>query len=302
MRGHKLFFLMRKNMSSASLNFQTPSITSLPQKRKKINYAPSYLYQKGNIFYFRYKFSPKEKEHFQHSEFRISLQTGFVQEAKKLARRLHSKIEGLIMDNKEKIDYSELRKKIAIELRELLALYPVKNPPSLTEIKNRMDITLQKFLNQMDTTLYQPPKGYAIANDDKLVQISAEQTLEQSFFLQKLMACDPKSLLQTYFPNAIFELLQEKIFTPDELTEANIPIILNEYHKLQLTINRIQCEREKGNFGFERQFITPTTTINQNPTQPLPTAQKTVTSPMLFDALKVYIDEKLRVKSWTERT
>lgn len=289
-------------MSTASLNFQTPSITSLPKKRKKINYAPSYLYQKGNIFYFRYRFSSKERELLQHAEIRVSLKTGFIKEAKRLARQLRAKLEGLIMDDKEKIDYSELRKKVAIELRELLASYSIKNPPSLTEIKNRMNITLQKFLDQMDTTLYQPQKGYAIDNDDKLIQISAEQTLEQSFFLQKLMVRDPKSLLQTYFPNAIFELLQEKIFTPDELTETNIPIILNEYHKLQLTINRIQCEREKGNFGFERQFITPTTTINQNPTQPLPTAQEPVTSPMLFDALKVYIDEKLRVKSWTERT
>lgn len=107
-------------MSTASLNFQTPPIAPLPPKRKKNNYAPSYLYQKGNIFYFRYRFSSKEKELFQHAEIRVSLKTGFIKEAKRLARHLRAKLEGLIMEDLKKMDYSKLKKKMTIELKKLM--------------------------------------------------------------------------------------------------------------------------------------------------------------------------------------
>lgn len=288
-------------MSTASLNFQTPPITPLPPKRKKINYAPSYLYQKGNIFYFRYKFSSKEKELFQHAEIRVSLKTGFIKEAKRLARQLRTKLEGLIMEDLENMDYNELKKKITMELKRIMDSCPEKHPASIVEIKDRMNILLQEILFQLDSTLYRPNQGDEF-NNSNLINASAEQTLEQSFFMQKLAGDDPESLLKFYFPKAIIELLSEKIFTPDELTENNIPVILNEYHKTQLTINRILCEREKGNFAYERQFITPTTTTKQTPCSPLPDTQETVTSPKLFGTLQIYIDEKLRVQSWTERT
>lgn len=288
-------------MSTASLNFQTPPITPLPPKRKKINYAPSYLYQKGNIFYFRYKFSSKEKELFQHAEIRVSLKTGFIKEARRLARQLRAKLEGLIMEDLEKMDYNELKKKITMELKRIMDSCPEKHPASIVEIKDRMNILLQEILFQLDSTLYRPNQGDEF-NNSNLINASAEQTLEQSFFMQKLAGDDPESLLKFYFPKAIIELLSEKMFTPDELTENNIPVILNEYHKTQLTINRILCEREKGNFAYERQFITPTTTTKQTPCSPLPDTQETVTSPKLFETLQIYIDEKLRVQSWTERT
>lgn len=295
-------------MSTASLNFQTPPIAPLPPKRKKINYAPSYLYQKGNIFYFRYRFSSKEKELFQHAEIRVSLKTGFIKEAKRLARRLRSKIEGLIMEKQGKLDYTELKEKITLELKQLMDLYPEKNPPSITEIKYRMDLLRQKILADADCSLYQPEQGFQV-NDNEFIPLSTEQTLNQSFFLQKMAINNEKHLVSIYFPNTLIELLKEKIFTPDELTENNIITILNEFHKMQVSLNRILLEREKGNYAYERQFTIPVTASNQNPVQTLPTikqtlptTQETVTSPKLFETLQVYIDEKLRVKSWTERT
>lgn len=295
-------------MSTASLNFQTPPITPLSPKRKKINYAPSYIYQKGNIFYFRYRFSSKEKELFQHAEIRVSLKTGFIKEAKRLARQLRAKLEGLIMEDQEKMDYPQLKKKMAMELKKLMDSCPEKNPPSITEIKYRMDLLRQKILADADCSLYQPEQGFQV-NDNEFIPLSTEQTLNQSFFLQKMAINNEKHLVSIYFPNTLIELLKEKIFTPDELTENNIITILNEFHKMQVSLNRILSEREKGNYAYERQFTIPVTASSQNPVQTLPTikqtlptTQETVTSPKLFETLQVYIDEKLRVKSWTERT
>lgn len=286
-------------MSTASL--QTPPIAPLPPKRKKINYAPSYLYQKGNIFYFRYRFSLKEKELFQHAEIRVSLKTGFIKEAKRLARHLRAKLEGFIMEDLDNMDYTKLKAKMALELKQLMDSYPKKNPPSLTEIKSRMDLLRQKILANADYSLYQPEQGFQVKNND-FIPLSTEQTLNQSFFIQKQAVNNAENILNIYFPNTLIELLKEKIFTPDELTEKSILTILNEYHKMQISLNRIFYEREKGNFAYERQFINPTTTINETSIQPLPTAQEIAASPKLSDTLQIYIDEKLRVQSWTERT
>lgn len=279
-------------------DLETPSYIA-PQKR--IQRSPSYLYKKGNIFYFRYKFTVKEKEHFQHAEFRISLKTGFVHEAKKLARRLRAKLEGLIMDDQKNLNYNEIRKQITAELKKLMDSYPQKNPPSTAEIKTRIDGFLQKFLNQMDTNLYQPEQGY-IADDDKWSKASIGQTLNTAFLIQKNAVNDPESLIRIHFPTTILELLNEKIFTPDELTETNIPVILNEYHKMQISLNRILYEREKGNYAYEKQFTVPMTTATPHTVPVEPKKQEQPTGPTLFEALDCYISEKQRMQSWTERT
>lgn len=310
MMGHRLFIYEKIAMQTASpkisdnlpqnilrVNLKTPSCTA-PQKR--IQRSPSYLYKKGNIFYFRYKFTAKEKDRFQHSEFRISLQTGFVHEAKKLARQLRSKLEGFIMDNQEHIDFIELKKKLAQELKKLIDSYPQKNPPSTAEIRSRIDLLRQKLLDTADSNLYQLEKSYIIKNN-QLTQASVTETLDQSFFIQKLAVNDPKTLLSYHFPLTVVELLKEKIFTPDELTEENILLIINEFHKMQISLNRILYEREKGNYAYEKQFTVPTATTPH--TVPIkPNKQEQPTGPTLFEALESYISEKQRMQSWTERT
>lgn len=280
-------------------SFVTPSSTASP---KRIQRAPSYLYKKGNIFYFRYKFSPKEKEHFQHAEFRISLQTGFVHEAKKLARQLRSKLEGLLMQQpQEPIDFIKLKKKLAQELKKLMDLCPEKNPPSIAEIKNRMDKLRQRILNSADNALYQPEQGVTIA-DNKFIKISPEKTLDQSFFLQKTAVNNPFILLSAHFPLTIIELIKEEIFSPEELTDESIITICNEYQKMQISINRILSEREKGNYAYEKQFTVPITSIIQPNSLTQTNTQEQLTGPTLYEALERYINEKQRAKSWTERT
>lgn len=310
MLGHRLLILGKIAMQTAlskspnnlpqnilRVDLEAPFYTASP---KRIRRSPSYLYKKGNIFYFRYKFTAKEKDRFQHSEFRISLQTGFVHEAKRLARRLRSKLEGFIMDNQEHIDFIELKKKLAQELKKVMDLYPQKNPPSTTEIKNRMDLLRQKIIDSADSILYQPEKGYLIKNN-QLTNTSVTETLDQSFFIKKLAVNDSKTLLSYHFPLTIVELLKEKIFTPDELTEENILLIINEFHKMQISLNRILYEREKGNYAYEKQFTVPTTaTPHTVPVEPK--KQEQPTGPTLFEALESYINEKQRMQSWTERT
>lgn len=314
MLGHRLFIYEKIAMQTASPkisdnlpqnilskaildgDLETPSFTA-PSKR--IQRSPSYLYKKGNIFYFRYKFTAKEKIQFQHSEFRISLQTGFVHEAKKLARQLRSKLEGILMQNQDETSFTDLKNQLIAELKRLMDSCPKKNPPSISEIKKRMNIFLQKNLDNMDSSLYQPQHG-VIARNNKLLPASIKETLDQSLFFLKLSVNDPNKLIKSHFPDTIFELLHKKIFSIDELTEENLITIINEYHKMQISLNRILYEREKGNYAYEKQFMSPAAP------QPIPQIQPSIqeppVGPTLFEALDSYINEKLRMKSWTERT
>lgn len=71
---------------------------------------------------------------------------------------------------------------------------------------------------------------------------------------------------------------------------------------MQISLNRILYEREKGNYAYEKQFTVPTTTATPHTVPVEPNKQEQPTSPILFEALESYISEKQRMQSWTERT
>lgn len=53
------------------------------------SHAPSYLYRKGNIYYFRYVIPQRMRDSLGGTEIRLSLRTAYVREAKSLADRLY---------------------------------------------------------------------------------------------------------------------------------------------------------------------------------------------------------------------
>lgn len=94
---------------------------SAPETRKNfaINRSARYLYLRGSIFYFRYAFPKDFREKFGHSEIRMSLRTGFVHQARKLARHLSACLEGLLMSGEDKT-YEELRAEVVAQLEPTL--------------------------------------------------------------------------------------------------------------------------------------------------------------------------------------
>ena len=55
--------------------------------------APSFLYLKNGIFYYRYRFPGWLIAHMKHTEIRVSLRTGHRPQALRLARDLHSRLQ-----------------------------------------------------------------------------------------------------------------------------------------------------------------------------------------------------------------
>lgn len=282
--------------SRADSNSHIRKIFTQPVKR-----PPAHIYLRGSIYYFRYAFSKELREKFQHTEIRISLRTGFVHQARKIARYLSVCLEKLLMDDEKGKNYKILRDDLARELESFLAGYPEKNPPSIREIKSRIDGLRQKYMDEADKTLFQPPSGTLFGNDHKPTQVAPHEWLDHSrvIFMQPATN-NPTRLMALHYPDAVLELLKLGIFKPEEITQETTPQIINEYHKMHISLNRIFSEREHGNYAYEREFAAPLpqSTIPQN-IAPEPVPQKGL---LLSDFIKQFMDTKIKDGRWTERS
>ncbi len=117
-------------------------------------YSPTYTYQQGTIYYFRYRFTSEEKKRLGVKEIRISLNTGYFAEAKRYARHLKGYLEDLLMSPKGQPSIDELRVSLHKRLQKLIADCPEKQPPSISEIKERMRTLLAQAIDQADATLF----------------------------------------------------------------------------------------------------------------------------------------------------
>jgi hypothetical protein len=122
---------------SPASNAHRPATPKGTSRKTSAGRTATYLYRKGNIFYFRYAFTPHLKMHFGRSELRVSLRTGFVKEARQQARILYTALEALLMDEKNPPSFEELRLHVIQQLETRLATYQKKKnfplPKSETE-------------------------------------------------------------------------------------------------------------------------------------------------------------------------
>ena len=262
--------------------------------------APTYLYQKGNIYYFRYVLSKSERTLFPLREIRLSLRTGFLNPAKKMARQLRAITEGFFMRYDAQEDYQAAKARLINKLETFINSIEAKTPPSIEEIKKRMDIVRQKMLDDLDATLTSPPHGI-LFKDGKPVQVSPEEYLEHTYTIfQKPTINSPKQLLAAHYPGIIIEFLKAEIFKPEELTPTSIVQILNEYGKVQLSLNRILLAREQGDYAYERKFTVPITTVQ--PDQTLGNTSEKESSLLLSELISIYIKTKLSDGQWKKHS
>ena len=138
--------------------------------KRHIRRSPSYLLLQGTIYYFRYAFPENLRQRFKTREIRLSLRTGFILEARTIARLLRAYLDELLMNKKdETLTREELRKKLAVKLEELMRTCQEKCPPSIADIRQRMDKLRQDFLDSADANLYKPEPGVLIDNNGNFI-------------------------------------------------------------------------------------------------------------------------------------
>ena len=272
-------------------NLEITLLRSHSQKARP-NVSPAYLYQRGNVYYFRYAFPDYLKERFKRRELRLSLCTGFLRTAKKIAAKLRWRLEEILMEQ-DTMNYGEVRTRLAAELTALLESCGEKRLLTLDEIRRRIDSLRQRMLDAADNNFYSPPKG-VLFDSGTHTAVSSSQALEQHYqIFYKNMVNKPEYLTIEAHPEALLEMLHHRIFTTEELAEENLKHILNEYIKMQITFNRIMVARERGDYGFERQFQSTT------PLPPMqPVAPEAPPEILLTDFIAMYVDTKVKDKHW----
>ncbi len=196
--------------------------------------SPSYLYLKGNLFYFRYAFPKIYRDRLGHAEIRMSLETGYVREARVRAVSMCSRLRILLGSGV--MDYQELRQQLKEWLLQLLAKDD-KKPVSQREIRERINGYLRVLLENDDRNIH--PRPRVVGPDIELT--SGQASLCHADILTNIVN-EPKSLADISI-DTIPELVAENIFRPDEISKDNVLQITKEYLKAQITNHRIQEAR-----------------------------------------------------------
>jgi integrase len=200
------------------------AISSCRSKRlarpERIGQAPSYLYLRGSLYYFRYAFSDVEKAKIGRSEIRISLRTGYRREAQPLASALYTEIQHLMRVSR--LDYLEIRK--------------------------RMNEVLCRLLEQ-DSRDTSKRETYDLREHGLSVYTHADFARGHALVLQN-MVNDP-DFMEKYGPRMIAELVKSGFIDFEEITPDNYELILNEYTKIQQTYHKVVQHRLEGDYSFE---------------------------------------------------
>lgn len=342
------------NQDASTTTKKITSIQNLPRHKK----ATDHLYLRGNIYYFRYALPKSMKDRVGHAEIRISLRTGFLQEARKLSRCLWSILMEEIMPDQERTfqeikdcvgkAWEEKHKSEAPRLlegrqapdlehpenmrffkqiasaeqeasakpdpyesmatlhtylaRELDMLFPNKPnrvPPNIAEIKEKMDVLLHMLLDEIDSSLYEVRNEFFIDSGNSLSRCTVPYWLNEQYahYLSPLTN-NPAKLIHTYFPTILQEMVERKLFSPNDFTPESVIYILNEYNKVLISINRIHFHRYQGEFAYEKTFS------KNYPKKDYIHQQSQIDKPeplMLSTFIKQFIDTKIKDRKWQRR-
>ncbi len=248
---------MRLTMKRSSGDSNSHSAVQPPTLQKKhVQKSPSHLYLKGNVWYFRYCFPPKLKEILSRGELRLSLATAYICDARRYATALVACLENIIMTEKTP-DIAKIKAELKDKLDEFLShkdASPVlKHPPSVYEIRRRMNNWLLKRLKDIDENI-EKPEGFFTSYGAK--KLSPEEGLDYILknFINPLYE-SPERMVNILFPTLVKKLIEEKIFRPEELTPSSVLQILDENGKVEKRLNEIQRARLHDDYEYEKKFI-----------------------------------------------
>lgn len=188
----------------------------------------SHIYLKKNVYYFRYAFSKKDCERLSHREIRLSLQTRFVRKARVLARKLKFKLNAII-EVEPMLEYDE----IVERLRNFLVKQLKANDLQIWEDEyfryNEFKFNRKEIYKAMLDVMKENINNYAGTQNSIKFRIK--------------------------------QLVDNKVFDYDEVTEENAYRIAKEFEKNIMILLQIAIHREEGDYSYELPILN---SINNN--------------------------------------
>ena len=242
-------------MGSQASQFMAQSSFVHPLRSGK---APSFLYLKNGIFYYRYRFPCWLIAHMGHTEIRISLRTGHRSQALRMARDIHSRLQRAL-EMEDMPTYEGLQDLIQQALDEILN-EPNKCLVTPDEIRRRLNGYL-RFMLDKDS---QSDEGRLIAHEldqnGSIVSTIGLDTAMLESAMQQQHQLNSFDGIENWLPTSIMEMIAEQVFDRREVGHDNVIALAKSYMAMQVTFKKIQAARIRGDYGPEQAFYTAEST------------------------------------------
>lgn len=184
--------------------------------------APTHVYLKGNIYYFRYAFPLADKQRLGYSEIRISLRTAYKREALEHAKILYAEFKEALMGNSA-LTYSEIKLRLLNKLKKLHPKLESRN-----EYTHALETASKNILGYPVPT----PPFYPTSEQPKASQRHF-QKIELAFRLDKLF--DSKEMSSKPFMQCYTEFYEQ-------LQKLAIACKDNDYGEQEILLDEIEDE------------------------------------------------------------
>jgi len=238
--------------------------------------SPSYLILRSGTWHFR-KIVPRKYRKLlgDLKELRVSLKTGLLREARIKAFKIafnSYKIFRTAQNNcfiMKKLDKKEIRSLIKSWLVEGLDFYENEHLTHSTPLSPEQQLS-------------------NIESMDQLVQ----------FFKNKLAAADYSVINQDWL---ISQLKKHDLPIP-ETNSLDMKMLSAEFMKATVELSKIQAKRYEGDFSDTSFFNETKDKVLPHQNEKTTDYDEVINATLVSEALHVYIDEKVRSNSWTQRT
>ena len=269
-------------------------------------HVPSYLYRKGNIYYFRYALPKRLREALGGTEIRLSLRTAYMRQAKKLADKLYDAVlKGL--EGQQMLTLQEIKQRLALLVSDLAELQAatfesVKDSPVYGEPEEALSA---QELCAMQKSLYQDTKRqksyYAEWVADKCYHPLTDSCDEKQ--CAEILA---KPFRSEYFFALYAErhaaFLRDRGYFSQEEIEENKAIIGKAFMQACLMFNDYVAADEEGNATKAQKILSEyINTAAPTGLEPIPQITPAKQKLLFSEAVDRYATVKVREQSWKER-
>jgi len=227
----------------------------------QITRSPNHLYLKGTVYYFRHSIPHDMRETLGRSEVRISLQTGYLAEARPKARILASGMKRILTQIRDGDASMDDFDRIKFFLRDFLKRF----------LKEHEQIAIYGLTPPVQTFQYVPGETEQLIEHLKGLLISHDYDTMKEY---AIMATEGGA----FGPPQDFDLTDE---------------FAHEFTKTLLTYYRIITHRAEGDYNYENTVMPPQPTYATPPEQ-----EKKKPFVTLKEALKQYKADKIAKKDW----
>ncbi|UQZ88008.1 hypothetical protein C4J81_01755 [Deltaproteobacteria bacterium Smac51] len=238
--------------------------------------SPARLYTRGNFYYFRVVLPNLANDAASiRREIRLSLHTGYKQEARKLSQALYAHLWAIMKDD-PMIDYPEIKRRMNQYLQKLLA-------------DDHQDLHSQRTCGSSPLNLTHGEIGLYHAG-------------------QMLYGVNDPAKLDAVAEKIIPLLIEEGFLKDDEVTDDNRLSITKEFAKTYISYLQILERREKGDFMAELPAFAypappqPTTVVTYQQTNSAAEKVDKEPAPIVSVVMEKYINTKISDGHWKTQT